>query len=70
VIRDRIALLVERARGVIEFLSQAAARHLQPRIARQLLDVRPEVHADRQRVHYLVVLTELAKLRRFPEEHQ
>lgn len=39
------------------------ANALQPRIARELLSQRPEIHDARQRVWHLVLLTELARSR-------
>lgn len=56
-----------------KWLAQAAqwlANHLQPRIARELLEERPDMHDARQRVHYLVLLAELAKMRKFPQEQR
>ena len=68
--RDRLDAIRERALGLVECASQWTARHLQPRIAQELRAERPDIHAARQRVHYLVVLGELAKLRRFPAEER
>jgi hypothetical protein len=50
-------------------LSERAANVLQPRIGRELRSERPEIHERRRRVHVLVVLAELARMRRFPHHH-
>jgi hypothetical protein len=46
------------------------ANWLQPRVARELRAERPEIHEARRRVHVLVLLGELARLRRFPHQHE
>lgn len=58
------------ARDLVRRGGQWLANKLQPRIARELRAERPDIHDARQRVHYVVLMTELARLRRFPARRQ
>lgn len=51
-------------------LSERAAQVLQPRVGAELRSERPEIHERRRRVHVLVLLAELAALRRFPPHRE
>jgi hypothetical protein len=57
-----------RLREVLRAWAERVANLLQPRIARQLRAERPDIHEARQRVHYLVLLAELARMRRTPTQ--
>jgi hypothetical protein len=53
-----------RLRQMLRRLAERVADVLQPRIAQQVRAERPDIHEARQRVHYLVLLAELARVRR------
>jgi hypothetical protein len=57
-------------RGYLTRLSLWLADLLQPRVARELRAERPAIHEARRRVHVLVLLGELARMRRFPNHHR
>jgi hypothetical protein len=57
-----------RFRQMLRTWAERAANMLQPRIARQLRAERTDMHEARQRVHYLVLLAELARVRRVQRE--
>lgn len=59
-----------RIRGYLTRLGDRLANVLQPRVGRELLAERPAIHEARRRVQVLVLLAELARLRRFPTHRE
>lgn len=69
-LREKIQAALVTVRLLKTRLSALAADVLQPRVGRELRLERPEIHDRRRRVHVLVLLGELARLRRFPHQHE
>jgi hypothetical protein len=57
-------------REALSRLGKRIANILQPQVARELQAERPDIHEARRRVHILVLLAELARMRRFPTHRE